>query len=139
MISPTDATAPAKRYIIIRSANIITNATTPALAVLINESCPKLALTDLEDISVNLVGKLPELIKSTKLDTSSVVNVPWIITSLANPLETVATDKHLALVVPHVVLPLASTSVLKLSSSESKSNQITILLSSNPLMYFVFS
>ena len=67
-----------------------------------NVSSPKLAPTVLEDISTNLDGSDPLLIKSTKLDTSSVVKLPWIITSLAKPCETVAALKHLEPCVPHL-------------------------------------
>ena len=70
---------------------------------------PKEASTVFDDISVNLVGKLPELINSTNDFTSSWVKFPWMITSLAKPCDTPATDKHLEL----LVLPQESFSLAK--------------------------
>ena len=67
----------------------------PALAVNSNESAPNDASTVLDDISVNLVGRLPELIKVTKFSTSSSVKLPVIITSDANPCFASAADKQL--------------------------------------------
>ena len=68
-----------------------------------------------------MLGRDPLLIKSTKLLTSSKVNLPWIITSLANPWETVAALKQLDAFVPHKFPYLEKLSIIGL-----KSNQITI-------------
>ena len=53
----------------------------PASNVLSNASLPKDASTVFEDISVNLVCKLPEFIKLTKSSTSCCLKLPCIITS----------------------------------------------------------
>ena len=76
---------PEKRYI-----NTIINITipipiTPALIVLFRLLAPNDASTVRDDISVNLVGRAPEFINSTKLLASSLVKLPLIITSLENP------------------------------------------------------
>ena len=48
----------------------------PALAVSSNEFSPNEAETVLDEISLNLVGKEPELIKLTNSSTSSNVKLP---------------------------------------------------------------
>ncbi len=74
--SPTADIKPANLYS--TTIRIITSAipTIPAKNVLSNELAPNDAPTVLEDISSNLVGKFPELIKSTNFLTSSVVKLP---------------------------------------------------------------
>ena len=48
----------------------------PAYIVIVSVASPKLAPTVLLDISVSFAGRLPELIKSTKLLASSSVKLP---------------------------------------------------------------
>jgi len=67
----------------------------PATKVLLRAASPYVASTVREDISFNLVGSEPEFISSTNDVASSVVKLPWIITSLAKALSTLAADKHL--------------------------------------------
>ena len=73
---PTDAINPENLYKAINNNIIATIPTIPAVNVLFNEFVPKLAATVLDDISSNLVDKLPELINSTKVFTSSCVKLP---------------------------------------------------------------
>ena len=65
----------------------------PAIKVVWSVWSPNDAPTVFDDISVNLLGNEPLLIKSTKLLTSSAVKSPWIITSLAKACDTVAAKK----------------------------------------------
>ena len=67
---------PENRYIAI--IKIITRARPiiPAKRVLSRESFPNEASTVLEDISVNLVGRAPELINSTNFVASSLLKDP---------------------------------------------------------------
>ena len=74
---------------------------TPAIKVFCKVASPNDAPTVLLDNSVNLVGRLPEFIKSTKFCTSSSVKSPWIITSLAKACDTLAADKQWLSLVPH--------------------------------------
>ena len=53
----------------------------PAKAVRLNASCPYCAETTLDEISVSLTGKEPELIKSLSVVASFSVKRPWIIQS----------------------------------------------------------
>ena len=80
----------------------------PATKVLFRESAPKAASTVLDDISFNLVGNAPEFISSTNDVTSSLVNEPWIITSLAKALSTLAADKQWELLLPQPPLPFSA-------------------------------
>ena len=70
--------------------------TTPATSVFNKEFSPNADPTVCDEISLNLTLLEPEFIKSTKFLTCSSVKLPWIITLLLNPWDTVAADKHFA-------------------------------------------
>ena len=67
---------PLNLYKIVINNIISATAITPAINVFFNASLPKDGSTFLLDNSTNLVGKLPELIKSLKLVASSYVKLP---------------------------------------------------------------
>ena len=72
-----------------------------------------MASTVRDDISLNFVGSDPELISSTSEVASSVVKLPWIITSLAKALSTLAAYKHLEVdKEPHLSFSLLKLSVV---------------------------
>ena len=96
----------------------------PANKVFCKEFSPKAAVTILDESSFNLVGKDPELINSTYVETSSLVKLPVIWTSLEKAWDTDAADKQLEFSKSPQLYVVA-----KLSISSSKSNQITIRLS----------
>ena len=88
------AITPAYLYINIIDSNTRAMPIIPAIKVFLRASVPNDALTEFDEISVSFVGSDPEFIKSTSVETSSSVKLPSIITSDANPCDTVAADKH---------------------------------------------
>ena len=109
---PIEEITPANLYKAIIKTIISKTPIIPAVAVFSNDSEPNEAETIFDDNSLILTGRLPELIKSVKFSTSSSVKFPCIITSDANPCDTVAALKQFESTLPQRLL-----SFLKLSFS----------------------